>query len=84
MVSAEIAENESDLIIGAYLNTIRSKVSLSNHFSGTIDDVLIYKEALSQAQINEIYAGYVIPSENHGIPFESHLLSYHSYQHSVI
>ena len=75
-VSAEIAENESDLIIGAYLNTLRSKVTLSNHFSGAIDDVLIYKEALSQAQINEIYTGYVTPSENYSIPFESHLLSF--------
>ncbi|MEX1148782.1 MAG: LamG domain-containing protein, partial [Nitrosopumilus sp.] len=75
-VLAEIAENDSDLIIGAYLNTLRSKISLSNHFSGTIDDVLIYKEALSSAQINEIHSTYLTPSENYKIPFESHLLSF--------
>ena len=75
-VSAEIAENDSDLIIGAYLNTLRGTSTLSNHFSGSIDDVLIYKEALSQAQINEIYASYVTPSEDQVIPFESYLLSF--------
>ncbi|PJC50230.1 MAG: hypothetical protein CO032_05900, partial [Nitrosopumilales archaeon CG_4_9_14_0_2_um_filter_34_16] len=75
-VSADVAENDSDVIIGAYLNTLRSKVSLSNHFSGTIDDVLIYKEALSSTQINEIYSTYLTPSEDHKIPFESHLLSF--------
>ena len=61
-VSAEIAENESDLIIGAYLNSHRNDITLSNHFSGSIDDVLIYKDALSEAQINDIYSGYVTTS----------------------
>ncbi|MCV0393730.1 MAG: hypothetical protein K5790_10650, partial [Nitrosopumilus sp.] len=75
-VSAKIAENNSDLIIGAYLNTLRSKISLSNHFSGTIDDVLVYKDALSQAQINDLYARYVEPTKDSIIPFESHLLSF--------
>ena len=75
-VSADIAENNSDLIIGAYLNTLRDQFSLSNHFSGTIDDVLIYKEALSEAQITQIYEGYVAPPENNEIPFESQLLSF--------
>jgi len=74
--SAEIAENESDVITGAYLNTLRSKVALSNHFSGIIDDVLIYKEALSQTQINEIYTDYITPSDNFEVPFKSQLLSF--------
>jgi len=75
-VSAEIAGNDSDLIIGAYLNTNRNDATLSNHFSGTIDDVLIYKDALSKNQINEIYSGYVTPSEEYTIPFASQLLSF--------
>ena len=75
-VDSSIAENNSDLIIGAYLDTFRDNISLSNHFSGVIDDVLVYKEALSDAEIAEIYALYVTPSENHDIPFESHLLSF--------
>ena len=74
--SAEIAENDSDLIIGAYLNSHRNDVTLSNHFSGLIDDVLVYKDALSQAQINEIYSGYVTPSVQNEIPFEANLLSF--------
>ena len=75
-VSAEVAENDSDLIIGAYLNTLRSKVTLSNHFSGVIDDVLVYKEALSKAEINEIYSSYIVPTVDNEIPFDSHLLSF--------
>ena len=75
-VSADVAENNSDLIIGAYLSTLRDQLSLSNHFAGTIDDVLIYKEALSEAQISEIYAGYVAPPVDNSIPFEEHLLSF--------
>ena len=30
--ASEVAGNNSDLIIGAYLNTIRGSISLSNHF----------------------------------------------------
>ncbi|EGP94726.1 Putative copper-binding protein, plastocyanin/azurin family protein [Nitrosarchaeum koreense MY1] len=75
-IPAEIAVNESDLIIGAYLNTLRSRITLSNHFSGVIDDVLIYKKALSQAQINDIYTGYLTPLTNNEIPFKSDLLSF--------
>ena len=75
-ISAEIAENNSDLIIGAYVSTLRDQFSLSNHFSGTIDDVLIHKEALSEKQINEIYSGYVNPGTQNEIPFESQLLSF--------
>ncbi|MCV0431896.1 LamG domain-containing protein, partial [Nitrosopumilus sp.] len=75
--SAEIAENDSDLIIGAYLSTLRSKVALSNHFSGTINDVLVYKDALSQAQINQIYSEMTNHSGiESSIPFESQLLSF--------
>ncbi len=75
-VSAEIAEKDSNLIIGAYFNTLRSKITLSNHFSGIIDDVLVYKEALSDAEINQIYLELVNPSVEASIPFESQLLSF--------
>ena len=63
VVPAEIAENTSDLIIGAYSNTLRDDATLSNHFSGTVDDVLIYKDALSESEINDIYNSHVIPTE---------------------
>ena len=45
-------------------------------FSGVIDDVLVYKEALSEDEIGQIYAGYVTPSENNKVPFEDDLLSF--------
>ena len=69
-------ENNLDLIIGAFLDTFRDNISLSNHFSGVIDDVLVYKEALSEDEIGQIYAGYVTPSENNKVPFEDDLLSF--------
>ena len=72
--SSEVAGNNSDLIIGAYLNTIRGNISLSNHFAGIIDDVLIYKEALSEAQLDEMYAEYTSPDSIEHIPFASQLL----------
>ena len=75
-IDSSIAENNSDLIIGAYLDTFRDNISLSNHFSGVIDDVLVYKEALSEDEIGQIYAGYVTPSENNKVPFEDDLLSF--------
>jgi len=64
LASSEIAGNNSDLIIGAYLNTIRGTVSQSNHFAGTIDDVLIYKEALPESQIDEMYEEYLLSLDN--------------------
>ena len=76
MTSSEVAGNDSDLIIGAYLNTIRGSISLSNHFAGVIDDVLIYKEALSEAQLDEMYAEYTSPEGINYTPFTSHLLSF--------
>ena len=75
-IDSSIAENNADLVIGAYLDTFRDNISLSNHFSGVIDDVLVYKEALSEDEISQIYAGYVTPSENSEIPFEDDLLSF--------
>jgi len=74
--SSEVEGNNSDLIIGAYLNTIRGNISLSNHFAGIIDDVLIYKEALSEAQLDEMYAEYTSPDGIKHIPFASSLLSF--------
>ena len=62
------------------MNTLRDQVKLSNHFSGTIDDVLIYKDALTESEIQEIYSRYIDP-ENFGIgiespPFLTQLLSF--------
>jgi len=76
IISAEVAENDSDLIVGAYLNTLRGKISLSNHFSGVINDVLVYKGVLSESELNEIYSGYIKPETQTYIPFVTEFLSF--------
>jgi hypothetical protein len=53
---AEIARSEEDVIVGAYVSTLRESVDKLNIFSGIIDDVKIYDdEALTGGQIYEIY-----------------------------
>ncbi|RDJ32095.1 MAG: hypothetical protein DWQ17_03640, partial [Crenarchaeota archaeon] len=58
IVDAKIASTDSDVVVGAYVDITREKPSIKNKFSGFIDDVLIYKEALSQEQIQEIFDDY--------------------------
>jgi len=76
IISAEVAENDSDLIVGAYLNTLRGKISLSNHFSGVINDVLVYKGVLSESELHKIYLGYIEPETQTYIPFVTEFLSF--------
>jgi len=47
--------SDSDIVLGAYLNTNRGEVKIQNQFSGIIDDVLLYDTVLDQTQIYEIY-----------------------------
>jgi len=55
-VPAEIAGSNSDVVIGAYPDTMRGGFSLTKKFSGEIDDVLVYTRALSEQEIAELYA----------------------------
>jgi len=48
-------ESDSDIIIGAYISTIRDEDKVSNQFSGQIDNVLLFDTNLIKKQINEIY-----------------------------
>ena len=48
-------ESDSDIIIGAYISTIRDEYKVFNQFSGQIDNVLLFDTNLSKMQINEIY-----------------------------
>ncbi|HEY8110418.1 MAG TPA: LamG domain-containing protein, partial [Candidatus Nitrosotenuis sp.] len=52
---SEVANSESDIVIGAYISTVRSEQKLSNKFSGVIDDVVIYSKALSYDEIEKLY-----------------------------
>ncbi len=54
-VTVEGISSDSDIIIGAYLNTNRGEPKIQNQFSGIIDDVLLYDTVLDQTQIYEIY-----------------------------
>ena len=59
LTTFDIMTTNSDLVIGAYISTSRGETTLSNHFSGSIDDILIYKEILNESQIHEIYSEFV-------------------------
>ena len=59
ITSSDVLATDSDLVIGAYISTVRDESQLSNHFSGSIDDVLIYKEILSESQIQELYVEFI-------------------------
>ncbi len=48
-----ISSSDSDVVIGAYLNSLRSHSS--NLFSGSIQDVTLYNSTLNVMQINKIY-----------------------------
>ena len=54
-VSVDGIYSDSDIVIGAYLNTNRGETKIQNQFSGIIDDVLLFDTVLGQAQIYEIY-----------------------------
>ncbi|MGI0011355.1 MAG: LamG domain-containing protein, partial [Nitrosopumilaceae archaeon] len=47
--------SDSDIVIGASLNTRISSVQVSNQFSGLIDNVSLYDSLLEPSQISEIY-----------------------------
>ena len=59
LTTAGVMETDSDLVIGAYISTTRGETTLSDHFSGSIDEVLIYKEILSESQIQNIYSEFL-------------------------
>ncbi|MFB5597754.1 MAG: LamG-like jellyroll fold domain-containing protein, partial [Nitrosopumilaceae archaeon] len=56
---ANVAATKTDVVIGAYVDNTRGELQTSNRFSGFIDDVLIYREALTEDQIIEIYNDYL-------------------------
>jgi len=54
-VTVDGISSDSDIVIGAYLNTNRGEIKIQNQFSGIIDYVLLYDTVLDQTQIYEIY-----------------------------
>ncbi|MBA4718847.1 MAG: LamG domain-containing protein [Nitrosopumilus sp.] len=66
-VSGDIAQSDADIVIGAYVNTLRGSPESSNLFSGMLDDVVIYKTALSQLEIQEIYNNYMLDYTLHTV-----------------
>jgi len=47
--------SEEDIVIGAYINTLRDGSKPHNKFSGEIDDVLLYDSLLDESIIQQIY-----------------------------
>jgi len=54
-VNVDGISSDSDIVIGAYLNTNRGEPKIQNQFSGNIDDVLLFDRVIDQTQIYEIY-----------------------------
>ena len=59
LTTSDVMVSDSDLILGAYLSTTRGESILSKYFSGLIDKVFIYKEVLTDSQIQEIYSNFI-------------------------
>ena len=45
-ITAQVTPSESNIVIGAYLSNTRGTPKLSNHFLGSIDEVIVFKSAL--------------------------------------
>jgi uncharacterized repeat protein (TIGR01451 family) len=54
-VPFSLAENEADIVIGAYVSTSRGSIDASKKFGGQLDKVQIYKEALGDAEIYDLF-----------------------------
>ena len=59
LTTSDVMVSDSDLVLGAYLSTTRGESKLSKYFSGLIDEVFIYKEALTESLIQEIYSHFI-------------------------
>jgi len=57
LVSADVVGSESDVVIGAYVETKRGEYKITKRFSGEIDKVTIYKTALTEDEIYEMFSG---------------------------
>ena len=57
-ISGDILQSDANVVIGAYVNTLRD-FEYYNLFSGELDDLKIYKTALSTSEITEIYENYL-------------------------
>ncbi|RDJ37886.1 MAG: hypothetical protein DWQ19_05535, partial [Crenarchaeota archaeon] len=56
---ANVATSESNVVIGALINTQRDEPRFSNYFSGIIGDASVYKKALTQEQIQTEFNAYI-------------------------
>ncbi|MBI2007001.1 MAG: LamG domain-containing protein, partial [Nitrosopumilales archaeon] len=50
----QVAETDAKIMIGVYIDNARDTDSISKRFIGSIDDVLIYKQALTSDEIKNI------------------------------
>jgi len=52
---SQITSDDSDIIIGAYVNTVNQAPTSENKFAGTITSVDVYSRALTAEQIYQMY-----------------------------
>ncbi|MEM3100884.1 MAG: LamG-like jellyroll fold domain-containing protein, partial [Candidatus Nitrosotenuis sp.] len=65
----------TDVVIGAYISTFRKDSQLSNKFSGTINDAIIYNRALTETEIKKLFTAQ-IPETQHIPLFSENVLSF--------
>ncbi|WP_155991553.1 LamG domain-containing protein [Candidatus Nitrosotenuis uzonensis] len=73
---AEMANTDSDIIIGAYMYTRKGELYMSNKFSGIIENAIIYNRSLSSEEIKQLYLSE-IKNESKQLPlFTENILSF--------
>src|SRR3989304_5214103 len=55
----EIAASTSDVVIGAYENTLRGEGRLSNYYFGVIGEAVVWKYSMVDREIEEEYLRYI-------------------------
>ena len=52
---SSLVSSTLNVTIGAYENTLRSEASLSNFYSGILEDITIYQHAMIDSEVEDLY-----------------------------
>ncbi|MEM4245660.1 MAG: LamG domain-containing protein, partial [Candidatus Nanoarchaeia archaeon] len=71
LVPTTIINSITDVVIGAYLSTLRKEPQLSNIFSGTINDAVIYNRALTEIEIKQLFTSQIPQTQHNPLSTEN-------------
>ncbi|MBI5378109.1 MAG: LamG domain-containing protein, partial [Thaumarchaeota archaeon] len=78
--SAAVANSATDVVIGASISSLRKEKDpqLSNKFSGTINDAIIYNRALTEYEIKQLYTSQIVDTASQPLVplFSENILSF--------